>query len=69
MTASDKVALIAAFTLSALILGAIVLPFLAALCHVQYEVNQTIVTGAIAALSGIISAVTVKKINDVNNTQ
>lgn len=64
MQPADKIAMIAAFTLSALILGAIVLPFLAAICHVQYEVNQTIVTGAIAALSGIISAVSMKKIND-----
>jgi hypothetical protein len=63
MTA-DIIGIIAALTLAALVLGIIILPYLAALHHVTYEVNQAIVTGAIAALSGIISAVAVKKIKD-----
>jgi uncharacterized membrane protein len=69
MQPADKIALIAALTLSALILGTLVLPLIAALAHVPYEINSTVVTGSIAALSGIISAVTVKKINDTNKPQ
>lgn len=67
MTA-DIIGIIAAVTLSFLILGTMILPYLAALNHVTYEVNSTVVTGAIAALSGIISAVAVKKINGPNPT-
>jgi len=63
MTA-EIIGIIAAVTLSFLILGTMILPYLAALNHVTYEVNSTVVAGGIAALSGIISAVAVKKINN-----
>lgn len=64
MINGNLIALIAALTLSALVLGILILPLVAALCHVPYEINPTIVTGAIAALSGIISAVAVKQIQN-----
>lgn len=64
MMTSDIVALIAAGTLSVLILSTVLLPFIAALYHVPYVINDQVVTGAIAALTGIISAVAMKKIND-----
>lgn len=64
---SDVIGIIAAVTLSVLILGTMILPFLAGLYHITYEINQTIVTGAIAALSGIISAVAVKKLQNNPN--
>lgn len=59
----DIIALIAAVTLMLLVLAVVILPYFAAINHVTYEVNQTIVAGCVAALSGIISAVAVKKIN------
>lgn len=62
--AANIIGIIAAVTLSFLILGTMILPYMAALNHVVYEVNGTVVTGAIAALSGIISAVAVRKINN-----
>jgi high-affinity Fe2+/Pb2+ permease len=66
--AANIIGIIAALTLTALVLGILIFPYLAALHHVVYEVNATIITGAIAALSGIISAVAVKKIqNNCNN--
>jgi hypothetical protein len=67
MTA-DIIGIIAALTLAVLVLGVVILPYLAAIHHVEYGVNQTIVTGAIAALSGIISAVAVKKIKNNENS-
>lgn len=49
-------------TLAIFVLGVLFLPYLAAVHHVVYDMNQTIVTGVIAALSGIISACAIKKI-------
>ena len=63
MTA-NIIAIIAAVTLSALILGTLILPYLAGLHHFTYTVNEQVVTGAIAALSGIISAIAIKKLKD-----
>lgn len=61
MTA-DIIGLIAMVTLALVVIGVVLLPYLAAMNHVPYELNQTIITGAIAALSGIISAAALKKI-------
>jgi hypothetical protein len=63
MTA-DIIAIIAALTLSAFILGILILPYLAASKHIVYSLDPTVITGVIAALSGIISAVAVKKLNN-----
>jgi hypothetical protein len=67
MTA-EIIGIIAAATLAFLILGSMILPFAAALNHVTYEVNTTLITGSIAALSGIISAVAMKKLQNPSST-
>lgn len=57
----DIIAIIAILTLSILILSVTLLPYFAAMNHVTYIVNDQLLTGCIAALSGILSAVAVKK--------
>jgi hypothetical protein len=59
---TDIIAIIAILTLAIVVLGIVFLPYLAAINHVTYDVNQSLITGAIAALSGIISACAVKKL-------
>jgi len=63
---ANIIGIIAIVTLSIVVIGSLILPYLAAIHHITYDINATIVTGAIAALSGIISAVAVKKIQNTN---
>jgi hypothetical protein len=61
MNIIDLVAIVAIFTLSILILSVTLLPFIAAMMHVTYIVNDQLLTGCIAAMSGIVSAIVMKK--------
>ena len=67
MANANLIGLIAVVTLSLFVLGAMVLPFFAAMHHITYIVNEQLITGAIGALSGIISCVALKKINENSN--
>lgn len=60
----NVVAIVAIFTLSVLILSVTLLPFCAAMMHVSYIVNDQLLTGCIAAMSGLLSAILVKKMKD-----
>jgi hypothetical protein len=61
MNIIDIVAIVAIFTLSILILSVTLLPFVAAMMHVTYIVNDQLLTGCIAAMSGLLSAIVMKK--------
>jgi hypothetical protein len=63
MNIIDTVAIVAIFTLSILILSVTLLPFVAAMMHVTYVVNDQLLTGCIAAMSGIVSAIVMKKMS------
>ena len=69
MTTENIIGILAAVTLSAFILGALILPYLAALHHIVYAVDGQLITVAIAALSGVISAVAVKKLSNNDKCQ
>lgn len=64
MNIVDLVAVVAIFTLSILILSVTLLPFTAAMMHVTYVVNDQLLTGCIAAMSGLLSAIIMKKMKD-----
>lgn len=63
----DVVLMIAISTLAILILSVTLLPYFAAMNHVTYIVNDQLLTGCMAALSGIISAIVVKKLQTPNS--
>jgi hypothetical protein len=61
---ANFIAIIAILTLAVLILSVTLLPYFAAMNQVTYIVNDTLLTGCIASLTGIISAMAVKKITE-----
>ena len=61
MNIIDLVAIVAIFTLSILILSVTLLPFIAAMMHVTYIVNDQLLTGCIGAMTGIVTAIVMKK--------
>ena len=63
------IAIVAILTLSVLILSVTILPYVAAMHQVTYIVNDPLLTGCIASLTGIISAMAAKRIkNNTDNT-
>ena len=63
----NVIAILVTLALVVFLLGALILPYLAAINHVTFSVDTQLVTAVIAALAGTLSAIIMKRLRNGND--